>query len=303
MFPETSGNAVNGLGEETVRRPSPIYWHRPEQLAHGKLQQWMIKRFLSEPDLADVHKRFGGRGPSQLDPISPTRREQTPERWSDQAKTFALEHEADIAGISAVDPIWVFEGYDVTAPWIIVLGVAMDHDKLATAPPIRRGWKCKRNIIVEPGPRAALANWIRGCGFSADAHGGPWAGPLTLIPAALACGFGELGKHGSIINRSLGSSFRLAAVTTDMPLLTDRADQFGADDFCTNCRVCVDACPPGAITHDKVTVRGTKKMVRRFRSLHSIFQRHARVRDMYCGMSMEPTGRCAKLGRADDAET
>ena len=80
-----------------------------------------------------------------------------------------------------------------------------------------------------------------------------------MIPAALACGFGELGKHGSIINRQYGSSFRLAAVTTSLPLIADAPDSFGADDFCTSCQVCARACPPQAIAHDKQTVRGTTK--------------------------------------------
>ena len=52
-----------------------------------------------------------------------------------------------------------------------------------------------------------------------------------MIPPAIAAGFGELGKHGSMINRTYGSSFRLSAVTTDMPLLSDAPDMFGADDF------------------------------------------------------------------------
>ena len=134
LLPEVSGNQINGLGEAAARRPTPIYWHRPERLAHGKLQQWMIARFLSEPDLADVHQRFGGRGPSRLDPVAETRSDNAPERWSARAKAFALEHEADLAGVAAIDPMWVFEGYEVTDPWIIVLGVAMDHGKLATAP-------------------------------------------------------------------------------------------------------------------------------------------------------------------------
>ncbi len=259
LFPKVSGNAINGLGEPAARRPTPIYWHRPEQLAHGKLQQWMIERFLAEPDLADVHKRFGSRGPARLDPVSPTRVEHSPAQWSDQAKTFALEHDADLTGIAAVDPMWVFDGYEVTAPWIVVLGVVMDHDNLATAPANQAGLEVQAQYNRGTRAARALANWIRGCGYQAEAHGGPWAGPLTLIPAALACGFGELGKHGSIINRSHGSSFRLAAVTTDMPLAADNADLFGADDFCTNCRVCVDACPPGAINHDKMTVRGIEK--------------------------------------------
>ena len=85
------------------------------------------------------------------------------------------------------------------------------------------------------------------------------AGPVVLIPPALACGFGELGKHGSIINRQFGSSFRLACVLTDIPLVADRPDTFGADDFCVNCRVCVDACPPDAIFASKQLVRGAQK--------------------------------------------
>lgn len=224
LFPDISGNAINGLGETSVRNPTPIYWHRPERLAHGALQQWMIKRFLAEPDLADVHKRFGGRGPGKLDPISVTPETATPDEWSARAKAFALEHEADLAGIAAFDPVWVFDGYDVAEPWIILLGVAMDRENLATAPANPAGLEVQAQY--NRGTRAArtLANWIRGRGYRADAHGGPWAGPLTLIPAALACGFGELGKHGSIINRQYGSSFRLAAVTTDMPLVADTVD-------------------------------------------------------------------------------
>ena len=76
---------------------------------------------------------------------------------------------------------------------------------------------------------------------------------------ALACGFGELGKHGSIINRTYGSSFRLAAVTTDLPLAPDAPDAFGADDFCTRCQVCRNACPPDAIHDLKQLVRGVEK--------------------------------------------
>lgn len=76
------------------------------------------------------------------------------------------------------------------------------------------------------------------------------------MPAALACGFGELGKHGSIINRQLGSNFRLAAVFTDLPLVRDEPAEFGADDFCAVCQVCANACPVDAISHEKQLVRG-----------------------------------------------
>ena len=105
----------------------------------------------------------------------------------------------------------------------------------------------------------SLRNFIREQGWPAESFPGPRADALLMIPAAIAAGLGELGKHGSIINRTHGASFRLAAVSTDMPLLADEPDVFGADDFCHNCRLCTDACPPDAIAEQKQLVRGDEK--------------------------------------------
>ena len=77
------------------------------------------------------------------------------------------------------------------------------------------------------------------------AGGGPIEDRLPAL-------FPQLGRH-------LGSNFRLAAVTTTLPLISDAPDVFGADDFCTNCKICTDACPPQAIFHTKQTVRGVEK--------------------------------------------
>ena len=46
---------------------------------------------------------------------------------------------------------------------------------------------------------------------------------------------------------------------TNMPLVPDSPDIFGADDFCTSCQVCTKACPVDAIHPDKQTVRGQTK--------------------------------------------
>ena len=70
---------------------------------------------------------------------------------------------------------------------------------------------------------------------------------------------GTLGKHGSLIHGEFGSSFRLSAVTTDMPLVADPKRDIGSEDFCQNCQICVKACQPKAIFPEKQLVRGVEK--------------------------------------------
>lgn len=100
---------------------------------------------------------------------------------------------------------------------------------------------------------------LRSEGWEAEPVMGPMTGALAMIPPALACGFGELGKHGSIIDRDMGASFRLSAVLTDAPFAPTPPQSHGIDDFCHNCRICEDACPPEALSSKKQTVRGVEK--------------------------------------------
>ena len=260
LFPGVSGNTVNGLGETEVRRPSPIYWHYGDiEMPHKALQDYYLHHFDAKPELADFHLKYGGRGghkPPEK-PAEPAK--DTPSNWVRRVKAHALAHEADLVGIAPVRPEWVFEGYEVREPWIVMLGVAMDHTELAKAPETPSAVEVIRQY--NRGTRAAreVANFIQGHGFAARPHGGPMAGPMLLIPPAIECGMGELGKHGSMINRTYGSSFRLAGVLTDLPLVADAPDIFGADDFCSSCQICTTACPPDAIFREKQTVRGVEK--------------------------------------------
>ena len=98
---------------------------------------------------------------------------------------------------------------------------------------------------------------------------------MNLIPAAIAAGVGELGKHGSLINRELGSSFRLAAVETDMPLDVNKPDRFGGNEFCLGCQVCTNACPPQAISPEKQMVRGVEKWYVDFDKCIAFFNEHS----------------------------
>ena len=40
LWPDISGNAVNGLGEADVDPPRPVYWHTQLPAPHAPLQQW-----------------------------------------------------------------------------------------------------------------------------------------------------------------------------------------------------------------------------------------------------------------------
>jgi len=164
-----------------------------------------------------------------------------------------------MTGVAEMNPNWVFEGYDIPQSRVIMLGVQHDYDAIATAPKATAGLEVVDQYIRAAGAAKTVAGWIRTQGWEAEAVTGPMTGALAMIPPALACGFGELGKHGSIINPEFGASFRLSAVLTDAPFAPTPERNHGVDDFCQNCRVCQDACPPEALFSDKQTVRGAEK--------------------------------------------
>jgi epoxyqueuosine reductase len=144
-----------------------------------------------------------------------------------------------------------------------MIGVAMDYGELSQVPPTFENPSSAVEVARQynRASRACreLANFILAQGYEAEPYPGPYAKALNMIPPAIAAGLGQLGKHGSMINRVYGSSFRLSAVSTDMPLVADVADDPGSEDFCTSCQVCVKACPPGAIGNDTQMVRGVEK--------------------------------------------
>lgn len=267
-FPDISGNTVNGLGENERRAPSPFFWHEPALQTHGELQAYVAQKMYEDPEVLEAFSRdpvtfaLRPRGPDPV-PVAADRVERDAAEWTQAVKEFALANEADLVGIARLDPLWVFEGFSIAEEWLIVLGFAHDYDEISQAPavPGRLNAACEVGRQYTRAARCAnsLRNFVREQGWPAESHPGPRAAALLMIPAAIAAGLGELGKHGSIINRTYGASFRLACVSTDLPLVADEPDVFGADDFCHSCRICTDACPPDAISEQKQLVRGDEK--------------------------------------------
>ncbi len=260
LWPEVSGNAINGLGEGDPRRPSLVYWSPdPDAILHGPLQRWFYTQSPDDPALAELRASRQSILERPLPEVATDRVERAPEDWTTALGRFVAEGACEMTGVAEMRDDWVFEGAEVTLPMIIMLGVQHDYDAIRTAPDVPAGTEVTRQYGRAASVAKDVAAWLRGEGWQAEALTGPMAGSVTMIPPAIACGFGELGKHGSIINPELGASFRLCAVLTDAPFAPTPPRDFGIDAFCMNCRICEDACPPEAIFPDKKTVRGVEK--------------------------------------------
>jgi epoxyqueuosine reductase len=256
-----SGNPINGVGETSPRRASPFFWHSPDQHPYGDLQ--MVARRNSRKCPGSTEAFQAAYTYPELQRIAATRTEAPSQTLTEQAKGFALCHEADDFGVAAMDPLYVFAGYTIEHPWVIILALAHNYERLREVPSDESNGigVCEVGDQYARGTRSSynLSNWIRSQGYHADPYPGPMAGALLLIPPAVAAGLGELGKHGSLISPRFGAGVRLAGVTTDMPLVPSAPQRFGADEFCATCQVCANACPPGAIMPQKQMVRGVER--------------------------------------------
>ena len=92
----------------------------------------------------------------------------------------------------------------------------------------------------------AMANYIRRLGYPARAQcSGHYQ--VVIPPLLLLAGIGEICRAGIVLNPFLGTRFKAAAVTTDLPLLPDKPVDFGLQEFCQKCLKCATDCPVRAI--------------------------------------------------------
>jgi epoxyqueuosine reductase len=249
------------LNEAAPRRPTPIYWHAPDATPHGPLQRWFYDRTTAaDPAIPEARAERQRALDEPLSDLAAESQSRSATDWTASVKLRAQEYGARSVGVTLMRAEYVFEGHAIPEQrWMVVLAVAQQYEEMQHAPSVRSLVEVTRQYTRGNRVARQLASWLRSQGHDAVPYGGPMAGSFLLIPAAIAAGLGELGKHGSLIHPQLGSNFRLACVLTDVPLVADKAESFGSDDFCTRCRICSDACPPDAISSQKQLVRGEQR--------------------------------------------
>lgn len=255
-----SGNAVNGLGETAVRRPDMVWWTPDiDSAPFGEAQKWFYAQEQPDDEMLALRTERKELVAAPLPALAPEQVTQSPEAWTKALDRFVEAGDCEMVGVTRLQPEWVFSHETSTFQTVIMLGVQHIYDELKHVPALRGGKDVTRQYGRAAAVSKKVAGWLREQGWEAEAVTGPMTGTIAMIPPAIECGFGELGKHGSLINPEFGSAFRLGAVLTDAPFAVTAKREFGVDDFCQACRICEDACPPIAIAPDKQTVRGVEK--------------------------------------------
>lgn len=273
--PEVSGNTINGLGEAAYRRPSKVYWSLDtSDIPHGKMQEWFYTVDPGDARFEEARAQRREMLATPLPEVAPVAENRSPEAWTLALQDFVDAGDCEKTGVAEMSPEWVFEGKSVPYSRILVAGVQHDYAEISHAPEPRAGAEVMVQYNRAMAVSLRMSRWLRGLGWDAVPVTGPMTSEVALIPPALACGFGELGKHGSIIDRDMGASFRLAAVLTDAPFAPTPSADHGIDAFCANCRICEDACPPEALFPEKKTVRGALKWYVDFDACLPFFNEH-----------------------------
>jgi len=252
-------NVMHGLGLESV----PFYDNENPAKTESKVQ---IQEFA---------RRRHGPVAEEREPVN------DPAVMAERIKGMARDLGADLVGIARLRPVMINIGVDLPYEWVICLALREDYHAVLDGPAaveeqaFTAYYHCARTSTE-------LAERIRAMGWPALPHHNGGC-DIMAIPAMYQAGFGELGKHGSLINPSLGADFRPGFVTTNLPLVEDGPLTFGVPDYCENCNLCINNCPGDAMAREPILTEGIRRWLVNTEKCYP----YSRFREEYCHICVD----------------
>jgi reductive dehalogenase len=177
-----------------------------------------------------------------------------------------------LIGISELNPSWIYSHrgeifhenwedwgreIDLNHRYVIIFTTEMSFEMIAAAPHTPTSIESRVQYAKGAAIATQLAAFIANLGYAATANHFRHY-DLLLVPAAVDAGLGEMGRFGYLITKKFGPRVRLAAVTTDLPLIPDKPVDIGVEDFCRDCKKCAICCPSNSIAmEDQTEVNGS----------------------------------------------
>lgn len=278
------------IGKSWIREQGlqdPLLVEALRQRGWDDVPLWKDGKHSGEEEMVkrrdDAVRHWNDVRPLRDGPVTPNRVEVTDKAaMTAEIKRRALENGGDDVGITALKPEFIELGVDLPHKNVIAIICYEDYGKaldgpLAVEVEAMEAYARCADVSTE------IARYIREeLGYPAVAHhNGSFQ--IQAIPVFHEVGFGELGRHGSLIHPELGSNFRPGMVSTDLPLDYDKPINFGAQDYCMNCNLCRANCPGDAIPDDYITTNGVKRWLTDIDKCYPI----SRFREAYCHICID----------------
>lgn len=167
-------------------------------------------------------------------------------------------------------------------PTAILFLVEMDYLNMQFAPKAHTIFESANQYYNAALISKILEKIIIQLGYDAKAHYDAHY-DVILPPLAVQAGLGELGRNNILIADKYGSRVRIGAITTDLPLITNKPISLGADKFCSVCKKCSENCPSKALEmDDKIEVNGVHKWPTNIENCYTIWRKYGTD----CGICM-----------------
>jgi ferredoxin len=194
-----------------------------------------------------------------------------PARMSVVIKELAVHYGARAAGVTELRDIHVYThvgrgegvyGEPITLDhrYAVAFTVEMDPRMIRSGPAASESMEVSKQYLLAAVVALQLAVFIRSLGYPARAHvDGNYRVICPLV--ARDAGLGEIGRMGLLMTPREGPRVRIGVVTTDLPLVPDRArPDPTVIDFCRRCLKCAENCPSRSIPFgDRQVIGGAKR--------------------------------------------